>query len=199
MLRIEIIGNLGSDPEQRFTPDGVPMANIRVAANSRRRGAGGEQVDRTDWFRVRAMGSKAEYVQRFTKGQRVLVIGRLEISEWTTRENEVRTSFDIWADDVVNLSPREDGGRGQGESTSSAPNGRPAQQPAGAGARRGAGDDATDLGGSALLAVDGGCPWVSAGVPVHTRASRPPQSRGGAAPGQRGRRPPQSQSHLWRQ
>ena len=49
------------------------------------------------------------------KGQRVLVVGRLEIGEWTTRENEVRTSYDIWADDiwaddVVNLSPREDGG-----------------------------------------------------------------------------------------
>jgi hypothetical protein len=68
------------------------------------------------------MGTKAEYVQRFTKGQRVL-----EIGEWTTRENEVRTSYDIWADDVVNLSPREDGGRGQGESASSAPNARPAQ------------------------------------------------------------------------
>jgi single-stranded DNA-binding protein len=70
------------------------------------------------------MGSKAEYVQRFTKGQRVLVIGRLEISEWQTREGESRTSYDIWADDVVNLSPHEDGARGQGEpATSSAPNG----------------------------------------------------------------------------
>jgi len=81
MLRIEIIGNLGSEPEQRFTADGVPMASIRVAVNSRRKGADGDQVERTDWFRVRTMGSKAEYVQRFTKGQRVLVIGRLEISE----------------------------------------------------------------------------------------------------------------------
>ncbi len=132
MLRIEIIGNLGSEPEQRFTAEGVSMASIRVAVKSRRKGADGEQVERTDWFRVRAMGSKAEYVQRFTKGQRVLVIGRLEISEWQTREGEPRTSYDIWADDVVNLSPREDGSRGQGApATSSAPNGRPAD-PAGA-------------------------------------------------------------------
>src|SRR5712691_5341780 len=109
MLRIEIIGNLGSEPEQRFTAEGVTMASIRVAVNSRRKGPDGEQVERTDWFRVRAMGSKAEYVQRFTKGQRVLVIGRLEISEWQTREGEARTSFDIWADDVVNLSPRDEG------------------------------------------------------------------------------------------
>ena len=75
MLRVEIIGNLGSDPEQRYTSEGVAMTSIRVAVNSRRRGADGEQVERTDWFRVRTMGSKAEYVQRFTKGQRVLVIG----------------------------------------------------------------------------------------------------------------------------
>ena len=87
-----------------------------------RRGADGENVERTDWFRVRTMGSKGEYVQRFTKGRRVL-----EIGEWTTRENEVRTSYDIWADAVVNLSPREDDGRGHGESANSAPNERPAR------------------------------------------------------------------------
>ena len=49
MLRIEIIGNLGSDPEQRYTSEGVAMTSIRVAVNSRRRGADGEQVERTDW------------------------------------------------------------------------------------------------------------------------------------------------------
>jgi single-strand DNA-binding protein len=129
MLRIEIIGNLGSDPEQRYTAEGVAQANIRVAVNSRRRGPDGDQIERTDWFRVRTMGSKADYVQRFTKGQRVLVIGRLEISEWERREGEKRTSFDIWADDVVNLSPREDGSRGQGEpaASSAADRGRSAQ------------------------------------------------------------------------
>ena len=123
------------------------MASIRVAVNSRRKGPDGEQLERTDWFRVRTMGSKAEYVQRFVKGQRVLVIGRLEISEWETREGEKRISYDIWADDVVNLSPREDGGRGQGESVSSAPHERPAQpvQPVGASARRASAEDTTDL------------------------------------------------------
>jgi single-strand DNA-binding protein len=173
VLRIEIIGNLGSDPEQRFTGEGVAMTSIRVAVNSRRRGADGEPVERTDWFRVRTMGSKAEYVQRFTKGQRVLVIGRLEISEWQTREGETRTSYDIWADDVVNLSPREEGGaprppdggysdapaqtagvrredgpRGQTEpSASSASNERaaPPVPPVGAGARRASTEDTTDL------------------------------------------------------
>src|SRR2546422_2717641 len=115
-----------------------------LGSNSRRRGADGEQVERTDWFRVRTMGSKAEYVQRFTKGQRVLVIGRLEIGEWQTREGETRTSYDIWADDVVHLSPREDVGRGQDQSSSAAPTERP-PQPIGAGARRASAEDTTNL------------------------------------------------------
>src|SRR5260370_11220025 len=109
MMRIEIIGNLGSDPEQRFTAEGKVQVSIRVAVNSRRRGQDGENLERTDWFRTRVMGAKADYVAKFHKGQRVLVIGRLEISEWTTREGEARTSYDIWADDVVNLSPRDEG------------------------------------------------------------------------------------------
>jgi single-strand DNA-binding protein len=112
MLRIEIIGNLGSDPEQRYTQEGKSQVSIRVAVNSRRRGQDGESVERTDWFRARVMGAKADYVSQFHKGQRVLVIGRLEIGEWTTREGEPRTSYDIWADDVVNLSPRDEGFNG---------------------------------------------------------------------------------------
>jgi Single-strand binding protein family len=69
MFPIEIIGNLGSEPEQRFTAAGVAQTTFRTAVNSRRKGPDGENVERTDWFRVRTMGSKADYVQRFTKAQ----------------------------------------------------------------------------------------------------------------------------------
>lgn len=139
MLRVEIIGNLGSDPEQRFTSSGAAQTTFRAAVNSRRRGADGEYVERTDWFRVRTMGPKAEYVQRFTKGQRVLVIGRLEIGEWTTREGERRTSYDIWADDVVNVSARDDAPRDDGSSA-------PVTAGTGAGRRRPAGEsEGSDL------------------------------------------------------
>jgi len=113
MLFVEIIGNLGSDPEQRFTQDGKSQVSIRVAVNSRRKDANGDQVERTDWFRVRMGGGRGDYVAReLRKGSRVLVRGRLEIGEWTTREGEVRTSYDIWADDVINLTPREGSPRG---------------------------------------------------------------------------------------
>ena len=112
-MRIEIIGNLGADPEQRNTQAGAVTVSMRVAVNSQRKGPDGEQVERTDWFRVRSMGARAEYLARFRKGQRVLVIGRLEIGEYQAREGGMRTSFDVWADDVVNLSPRDDAPNGQ--------------------------------------------------------------------------------------
>ena len=53
MMRIEIIGNLGSDLEQRYTAEGKLQVSVRVAVNSRRRGQDGESVERTDWFRTR--------------------------------------------------------------------------------------------------------------------------------------------------
>jgi single-strand DNA-binding protein len=105
---MEIIGNLGADPEARYTAEGKQMVSVRVAVNSRRKGPDGEQVDRTDWFRDRMGGGRADYVAReLREGSRTLVRGRLEMGEWTTREREQRTSYDIGADDVVNLTPRE--------------------------------------------------------------------------------------------
>ena len=132
MLFIEIIGNLGSDPEQRYTAEGKSMVSVRVAVNSRRKDANGEQVERTDWFRARMGGGRGDYVAReLRKGSRVLVRGRLEIGEYTSRDGEHRTSYDIWADDVVNLTPRdgtprEDGPREEPAAASVGTSSRPA-------------------------------------------------------------------------
>jgi single-strand DNA-binding protein len=144
MLYVEIIGNLGSDPEERYAADGKPMVSIRVAVNSRRKGADGEQIERTDWFRARMGGGRADYVAReLRKGSRVLVRGRLEIGEWTTREGEQRTSYDIWADDVVNLTardtaPREDAPRQEPAVAPSGASSASSGTAASAGQRRGA-------------------------------------------------------------
>ncbi len=82
VLRIEIIGNLGSDPEQRSRRGQLATAAAPTA-----------KVSSGQTGSARAMGSKAEYVSRFTKGQRVLVVGRLEIGEWQTHEGESRVSY----------------------------------------------------------------------------------------------------------
>ncbi len=106
MLRVELLGNLGADPEQRFTQAGAAMTTFRVAVNQVRTGPDGERQENTEWFRVRAMGRLADTAQRLTKGGRVLVFGRLDISHYQSREGEPRTGFDVWADEVVNLAGR---------------------------------------------------------------------------------------------
>jgi len=106
MLRVELMGNLGAEPEQRFTQAGAAMTTFRVAVNQVRTGPDGERQENTEWFRVRAMGRLADTAQRLTKGGRVLVFGRLDISHYQSREGEPRTGFDVWADEVVNLAAR---------------------------------------------------------------------------------------------
>jgi single-strand DNA-binding protein len=109
MLRVTLLGNLGADPELRYTPSGTKMVTFNVAVNQVRKGPDGERQENTEWFRVRASGPRTDYVQRFTKGNRVMVIGRLTISHYQSRDGEPRTGFDVWADEVegVTLRPRD--------------------------------------------------------------------------------------------
>ena len=111
MLRVSLLGNLGAEPESRYSQKGAPITTFRVAVNQVKTDAKGERQESTEWFRVRVMGRLAESAQRLTKGGRVLVVGRLDISHYQSRDGEPRTGFDVWADEVVNLSA----GRSTGE------------------------------------------------------------------------------------
>src|SRR5918911_195114 len=106
MLRVTLLGNLGADPEVRYTSKGSAMASFRVAVNQVRTGPDGERQETTEWFRVRAMGRLADAAQRLSKGTRVFVAGRLDISHFQSRDGEARVSYEIWADEVVNVSGR---------------------------------------------------------------------------------------------
>ena len=105
MLRVTLIGNLGADPEMRFTAKGTGLVTFRVAVNSVRVGPEGERQENTEWFRVR-LSRNQEWASRLTKGSRVLVIGRLDIGRYQTREGETRTSFDVWADELQAMGAR---------------------------------------------------------------------------------------------
>src|SRR5215216_7551561 len=109
MLRVTLLGNLGSDPELRYTPSGSQAVTFRVAVNQVRKGPDGERQENTEWFRVNVTGPKTEYVKRYTKGTRVMVVGRLSISHYQSRDGEARTGFDVWADEVESMSPRPRG------------------------------------------------------------------------------------------
>ena len=75
---LTIIGNLGQDPEMRYTPDGQAVANLSVATNNKYKRSNGEVVNETTWFRVTAWGPIAEVVSKYLKkGRQVMVKGRL--------------------------------------------------------------------------------------------------------------------------
>jgi single-strand DNA-binding protein len=107
MLRVTLLGNLGADPESRYTQKGTQMVTFRVAVNQIRTGPDGERQESTEWFRVRISGRQAEYATRLTKGTRVLVAGRLDIGHYQSRDGESKTSFDVWADEIQSVSARQ--------------------------------------------------------------------------------------------
>ncbi len=106
MLRVTLLGNLGGDPEVRFSQKGTQIASFNVAVNQVRTGPDGERQENTEWFRVRVVGRQIEFVQRLSKGSKVLVMGRLDIGKYKNRDGELRTSFDIWADEVQAMTSR---------------------------------------------------------------------------------------------
>lgn len=114
MLRVTLMGNMGADPEARYTQKGTQLVSFRVAVNQIRRGADGERQENTEWFRVSVTGRQTEYVQRLSRGTRVLVMGRLDITHFQSRDGEPRTGFDVWADEVQAMSSRTNGGDADG-------------------------------------------------------------------------------------
>src|SRR3984893_5330933 len=100
MLRVTLTGNMGADPESRYSQKGTQIVSFSVAVNQVRRGPEGERQENTEWFRIRVAGPQTDFVQRLSKGTKVLVLGRMDISHFQGRDGEPRTGFDVWADDV---------------------------------------------------------------------------------------------------
>ncbi|GBC77649.1 Single-stranded DNA-binding protein [bacterium HR08] len=99
--KIIVVGNLGRDPELRYTPQGVPVCTFSVATNERRRDSAGELQERTLWFRVTTWRRLAELTHQYLrKGSLVYVEGRLYLDEYTDRDGFQRTQLRIEASDV---------------------------------------------------------------------------------------------------
>jgi single-strand DNA-binding protein len=114
--KVSIIGNLGRDPEMRYTPNGRPVTEFSVAVNqSTKNQQTGEWVEATDWFRVTVWGDRAERTaEQLRKGTRVFVEGRFRTREYEARDGQKRVSLEITADSVINLDPRVREGEGEG-------------------------------------------------------------------------------------
>ena len=112
-----IVGNLGKDPEMRYTPSGQAVTSFSVAVNDDYTSNNGEKVKRTIWYRVSAWGKQAEICNQYVKkGSKVLVEGRLTADPatggpriWTGQDGSARASFEISAHTVRFLSSRGDG------------------------------------------------------------------------------------------
>jgi single-strand DNA-binding protein len=107
--KVMIIGNLGRDPEMRYTPSGRPVTEFSVAVNqSTKNQQTNEWVEATDWFRVTVWGDRAERTaEQFRKGSRVFVEGRFRTREYEARDGQKRVSLEITADNVISLDPRD--------------------------------------------------------------------------------------------
>ena len=106
--KVMLIGNVGQDPELRYTPDGNPVANFSIAVNRRRR-VGEEYKDETEWFNIVCFSRTAENVNQYlTKGQKVYVEGRFQSSEYVGQDGNQRKSYEVIANEVTFLSTRSE-------------------------------------------------------------------------------------------
>jgi len=108
MLKATLVGNLGQDPEMRYSAEGRPVLTFRVASNYRTRTPEGEWQDRTEWVRVRVVGQRAESLAQYLrKGSRVFVDGRLEARPWLNNQQQPQSGLEIFASDVEFMSQRQ--------------------------------------------------------------------------------------------
>ena len=114
---IIIVGNVGRDPEMRYTPAGQAVTSFSVASNRRYTASNGEQVNETIWFRVSAWGKQAEVCNQYLKkGSKVLVEGRLTPDKntggpriWQKQDGTSGASFEVTAGTIRFLTSRGEG------------------------------------------------------------------------------------------
>lgn len=105
--KVMIIGNLGGEPEMRFTPNGNPVTTFSVAANRVYNTPDGERKEETEWFSIVAWSRLAENCNRFlTKGQKIYVEGRLHNRTWDGNDGQKHSRVEIIASNVIFLDKK---------------------------------------------------------------------------------------------
>ena len=142
--KVILIGNLGRDPELRYTQNGQPVANFSLATSEQWTDKNsGEKVERTEWHRIVVWGRSAEHCSQYlAKGRTVYIEGRLQTREWEDKEGQKRSTTEVNAQTVQFLG----GPRGQNQPDAGSPqtgspspalfHGRRFDGPAGRGGRR---------------------------------------------------------------
>ena len=113
--KVFLIGNLGADPEVRYTSSGSAVANFRIATSEVWNDRNGERQERTEWHRIVVWGKQAEHCGEYLrKGRSVHVEGRIQTREWDDRDGNKRYTTEVVANSVTFLGGRSDGGGGGG-------------------------------------------------------------------------------------
>jgi single-strand DNA-binding protein len=109
MNKVMIIGNLGRDPEMRYTPSGRPVTTFSVATTRSWHSSDGERHEDTEWFNVVAWGNLAEICNNYLhKGQQVYVEGRLQTRRWEDSDGNKHFAIELVAREMIMLGDRKD-------------------------------------------------------------------------------------------
>ncbi|HEX4932997.1 MAG TPA: single-stranded DNA-binding protein [Gemmatimonadaceae bacterium] len=107
--KVILIGNLGRDPEIRYTPGGSPVANFTMATTERWTDPNGEKKEKTEWHRIVVWGKQAEIAAEYLrKGRQVYIEGSLQTREWTDRDGNKRYTTEVKAQRLQLLGRAED-------------------------------------------------------------------------------------------
>jgi single-strand DNA-binding protein len=132
--KVILVGNLGRDPETRYTTGGDAVTNIRVATTDTWKDKNGEKQEKTEWHTIVFFGRQAEIAGEYLKkGRQVYIEGRLQTRKWQDKEGQDRYTTEIVADRMQMLGSRE-----SASSASSVPSDPSEREPAAAGASAGA-------------------------------------------------------------
>jgi single-strand DNA-binding protein len=135
--KVILIGNLGRDPELRYTAGGQPVASFSVATNERWNDREGKPQERTEWHRIVVWGKQGENCANYlAKGRTVYIEGRLQTREWEDKEGQKRQTTEVVAQTVQFLGSRDGAGRGaapRGASDPAPADTEPAPAPPGGG------------------------------------------------------------------
>ncbi len=109
--KVMLLGNLGQNPELRYTQSGQPVLNLRLATNERFKNRDGEWQDRTEWHSITVWGKRGEGLNKFlTKGSQLFVEGRLQTRSWDDRQGQKRYTTEVVAHNVLVVGRRGGGG-----------------------------------------------------------------------------------------
>ncbi len=112
--KVILVGNLGANPEMRYTQGGQPVANLRLATTERWTDKNGQKQESTEWHRIVVFGKQAEICNQYlTKGRQIYVEGRIQTRQWQDQQGQKRYTTEIVAQNMQMLGSRSEGGAPQ--------------------------------------------------------------------------------------